>query len=1047
MGDCVTELYPNGLDAIHPSRKRRAVAPAAHIIGINARALRILSSIVATFAALMCVGWAHAQMPSLRISQYKHTRWTIDDDVPAPIFAMVQGKDGYLWIGARDGLFRFDGIRFEKIEPEKKIPNRIDMIGQLLVARDGAIWVGYQTGGVAVYRNGVLRDTGLVSHTVLRLSETPDGTIWAAFTSTIQRIARYVHGRWDFSPNEALPHLEVARLITTRDGTLWVDQDSVISILRPGANRFERFLDHQKARGGITEDQAGRVWLSDTDGSRVIFPRNTKLPGRQNYRTPGFPIDTVTMFDRDGNFWGKSGADGIFRVTKPDPRGALFSTSGDIDYYLEKDGLASKTVSAMLADREGNIWVGTATSLERFRPVNLVTEPELIDPGVRGFPMFSGADGTVYIGQRGSVYRIRPGGRPELILKTKKDPDAICEGLDRSLWIFSTGEVAHFQHNHWSYLPLPPSSEPDAPINYCAPDQNGALWINGSTARARWTGRNWESFPLPVGMHGSVILRRSGSAAVGLYNPSGLASMSPSFSLLRVKSGNALNSLHSGYARKNDFIVGGVYGLARIRGRHVDFLSADRYPRLALTSGLILSPDGVTWLMTLKGIVRIRTDALDRAFSDSRAPLPTMLLDEQDGLPASGIPAAYGTAARGGDGRFWFATAAGVVRLDPRVFWQNRVMPSVVISSVKVGNMLYRDPAKLVFPAGTSRGEIDFAALSLAIPKRVQVLYKLEGVDSDWIDPGMRREAFFNNLRPGTYRFRVIAANDNGVWNREGATLEFTIPPTFLQSNAFKIMCAFLVGLLLWIAYLVRLQQITGRLRKALELRLAERERIARELHDTLLQGIQALILRVQSVANRLDAGTSARKEMEHALDQAEAVLVEGRDRVREVRAQTAEGDLAKAFLAVSASMPNALSKRFELAVTGVQRTLHPLVHQEVQRIGEEAIRNAYAHSSGSLVQVRIDFNPRRFAISIRDDGTGLPPEVLASGAMPGHYGLPGMRERATRIGAVFAVDSDPGSGADIRVSLSGRSAYASSRSFRPNWRKRESGRSFPPVT
>jgi signal transduction histidine kinase/ligand-binding sensor domain-containing protein len=947
------------------------------------------------------------------------------------VFAIVQGKHGYLWIGARDGLFRFDGIHFEKIEPEKRIPNRVSMVATLLVARDGAIWVGYQSGGVAVYRNGVLRDTGLVSDYVGHLTETPDGTIWASFESATTRVARYAHGRWDFSPNKALPNLDVASIMTTRDGTLWVDQNGSVSILRKGANKFERFLDARQNRSVLAEDSVGRVWLSDDDGSRVIFPRNTKLAGRQSYPTPGFPRDLVTTFDRDGNLWGKSGTDGIFRLSRPDPRGAISPTRADIDYYLAKDGLSSKTVISMLVDREDNIWVGTATSLERFRPVNLVTEPALTEPGLWGFPMFSGADGTVYIGQRGSVYRIRPGGRPELFLKRKSDAATICEGADHSLWFFLTDEVARFRDGHWSYLPLPPSTRPDAPVNSCAPDRNGDLWVNGTTMRARWNGKRWESFPSPVGVFGGVIVRHSNGGLVGSYDPSGLAPMGPSLSLLKVKAGNALSALRSSYVRPNDFIVGGVYGLTRVRGRHVDFLNGDRYPSVALTSGIVVGPDGVTWLMTQKGVVRIRTDALDKAFSDPRYRLPTTLLDVQDGLPGPGIPAAYDTAVRGGDGRLWFATTAGVVRVDPSVYRQNQIQPSVVIASLKAGNTLYRDPTRVVLPAGTSGGEIDFAALSLAVPKRVEVRYKLEGVDADWVDPGLRREMFFNNLGPGKYRFRVIAANDNGVWNREGASLEFTIPPTFLQSNAFKIMCAFLVGLLLWVAYLLRLRQITGRLRERLELRLAERERIARELHDTLLQGIQALILRVQSIANRLGSNTALQTELVQAIDRAEAVLIEGRDRVREVRAQTAEGDLAEAFLAVSASMPEEPAKHFDLLVEGVERELHPLVHQEVRRIGEEAIRNAYTHSSGSLIEVRIGFHPRRFYMSVRDDGAGLPPEVLLAGALPGHYGLPGMRERADRIRAIFVVDSRPGSGTEIRLTLSGRSAYRSQGSFR----------------
>jgi signal transduction histidine kinase/ligand-binding sensor domain-containing protein len=966
--------------------------------------------------------------PSVSIAQFKHTRWTIDDDVPFPIYSLAQGRDGYLWIGSRGGLYRFDGIRFEKIEPEHPIAART-AVSRILAARDGAIWVGYRSGGVAVYRDGVLRDTGLVSDYVTSLAETGDGVIWASFARLDNQLARYAHGRWDRSPSrEIAQQHEISNMIGASNGALWVAQDGPIFVLRKGAAHFEQHLDLKRIGGALSEDPAGRIWLSDAAGSAAIFPQPKKPGSVYPYPTPGFPRDALSLMDRDGNLWGKSGTDGIFRVRSPRPDGALSAAAAAsaIERFEARDGLGSKTVLSMIEDREHNIWVGTASGLERFRPANVIAESSLADISLWGNPMRATSDGSVFVGQHGGVFRIPPNGRPELFLAHDSETEAICEGADRTIWIALSDRLVSVRSGRATSIGLPAPNERGNRIGACAVDREKILWLSTEKALFRQTSTGWRRYKLPAGLTGGAIIALRDGQLVGNFSPDRFAAIAGGpIRFLRAANSKAISGLTATLVRRNDLLVGGMFGLTRIVGRHYDFLSAERFPQLANVSGISESSDGETWLMTAQGILRLSTRMLDRAFADPRAPLPMTILGPQDGLPGVGVRFDHDGAVRGGDGRLWFSTTGGVVWVDPANFWRNRTAPPVAISALKIAGHVYHDPAKLVLPAGTVEGEIDYAALSLAISKRVQVLYRLEGMDSHWVDPGLRRQMFFSNLGPGTYRFRVLAANDDGVWNRAGATLEFTIPPTFVQSVWFKLLCAAAIGTALWLLYVMRLRQMTARLQAGLEVRLAERERIARELHDTLLQGFQGLILRFHALADRIPFEDPWRDMMRRELDNADAVLIEGRDLVGEVRVAAESGDLARSLMGVAAELDRDHSIGFEVTVEGGARAFHPIVTQEVRRIGEEAIRNAFHHSRGSLVTVGIEYHRRRFRMRISDNGIGLPPEIVSVGMRPGHFGLQGMRERAQHIGGDVTIISRPGIGTDIQFSISGRTAYA----------------------
>jgi signal transduction histidine kinase len=330
---------------------------------------------------------------------------------------------------------------------------------------------------------------------------------------------------------------------------------------------------------------------------------------------------------------------------------------------------------------------------------------------------------------------------------------------------------------------------------------------------------------------------------------------------------------------------------------------------------------------------------------------------------------------------------------------------------------------------GTRSLEIDYTALSLSIPERVHFRYKLEGFDKDWQEAGNRRQAFYTNLPPGRYSFQVTACNNDGVWNTTGVTLPIGLPATFLQSWYFKALCATVVAGLLWCAYLFRINQAEARIRTRLYERLGERERIARDLHDTFFQGIQGLLLRFDLGMKRLAKGDPVRALLEDALTQSDVVMRQGRELVLDLRTRSTEaGDLAHDLEAAAAEFAKHYPARFVLVVTGKERALNSLIAEELYKLGSEALFNSFRHASASSIEAEISFGANELGLNIRDDGTGVSQDILQHGGVDKHYGLPGMKERAEQIGARFSIFSRTGAGTEIEVRIPSRVAYRSAR-------------------
>jgi signal transduction histidine kinase/ligand-binding sensor domain-containing protein len=953
--------------------------------------------------------------PARDLRQYKHTRWTATEGAPQSIYALAQGADGYLWIGSAEGVFRFDGVSFEPIS--LKVPRlRRVRATALLAARDGTIWVGYEDGAIATYRNGELRLETSPPKTdafTMRFAQTSDGVIWVAAGRKGRALLRYADGRWqEVGAPWGLPEEWLVDVTATRDGSLWVTTIKEILQLRKGSIRFKR-VGTTNGHAAVSEDPRGRIWLSDDRGTRILTAASTE----DRIPTPGASRAVNTGFDRDGNLWGING-EGIYRMRAPTAWSER-SARARVERYNAKDGLSSDFSLSYLEDHEGNIWIGSSLGLDRFRTANVVVEPHIGSKGKWGYALLRALDGSVYVGASDGLFRIRPGGRPRPVSGAGAETMDICEGPDGSIWAIQSTQALRIRANGLERIPIPSDSE----WQDCAVHQDGSLILGGQGGLRIFKSGRWRHRPLArAGEATHFLMVDSQRRTLALLKSGALVRLDASGAQAGLILRTGFTDVTTVYPGARHILFGTLFGIARFRDKRLQIIDEARFPTFIAPSGIV-EAQGETWMIGAGGIVGFSSAELDRAFADRKALLSPKILDFEDGLPNVYVRDGQRDAALGGDGRIWFATTGGVVWIDPARLVRNSFPPPVSIRALSIEGRRYRDPARMTLPKGTSRVTIEYAALSLAIPTRVRFRYRLEGVDEDWIDPGMRREANYANLGSGTYQFQVIAANNDGVWNREGATLAFTILPTFVQSVWFKLLAgicgiAVLAGL-----YLLRVRHVTAALQNRFDIRVAERERIARELHDTLLQGFQGLMLQIKAGVNRLPDPV-ARQPLDEALQRAQAVLIQGRDRVRDLRAPDSAGDLAQHLLDSASAIVGDAGPHVQVTAEGPPKEIHPVVLDEILRISEEAMHNIRQHANATAIEVLLMWDRGRLSLLLRDDGIGIPEEVLARGERLGHYGLRGMRERAERIGGRLVVTSQAGEGTEVALIVPGRVAY-----------------------
>ena len=965
------------------------------------------------------------------LTQFLHSSWTARDGSPVQIKALAQTRDGYLWIGSTGGLYSFDGVDFERFETRSGLALPSNNIMTLLAAPDGSLWIGFRNGGVSVWKGGELTSfgeaDGLPAGGVRSLAMDEDGTVWAAAAGGL---TRYDGARWQrIGAAWGYPGTSAQAVLVDAAGTRWAATENTIVFLPKGATAFQPTGEHIEQVLQLAESRDGSVWMAETTNS----VRQVKLPGVDS-RTLGPEVRVGSvgfLFDREGALWITSIGDGLRRVAYPERlRGHSIAEFGpEAESFTEKDGLTGDYAMAILEDREGNIWTGTAKGLDRFRARDVV--PITFPSGYQDFGLAAGEAGEIWTGSSNRpVMRIRGGVPTSLAPFRSGGVTCVSTDGDGVVWMGGTGNLYRFQGDAYSLLSLPVGLKIFG-ISTILKDRAGVLWIyvdpegvfrleNGIWSRyGRETdlpkvspltgyvdseGRQW------LGYAGDVVAMIDGDVIRTFSRDDGLA----------VGDAMAIQG------RSGRVWVGGTQGLAVLDGDRFRTVAADGADGFVGISGIVEAADGDVWLNGSRGIARIPAEEVRRALEDPVHRVRFRRFDAEDGL--AGTAQQHGpfpTAIEASDGRLWFSTSAGVFWVDPGRLSKDDTAPPVAIRSVEVDTERFLPSAGLLLPAGTTSLRIAYTALSLSIPTRVQFRYRLEGVDDDWHDAGPRREAFYNSLGPGTYVFRVAACNGDGVWNEEGATLAFVIAPTWFQTAWFRLLCMVAALFVVWSLYRMRMRQIAARLGALFDERLAERTRLARELHDTLLQTIQGSKMVADDALENSDP-VVVRRAMERLSLWLGQAVDEGRAALNSLRTSTTEqNDLAEAFRRAAESCAADASITVRFAVTGESRDMHPIVRDEVYRIGYEAIRNACTHAKASRLGVELTYG-RDLSVCVGDNGVGIEPSVAAAGK-EGHFGLIGMRERASSIGANLTLASSATKGTTVTLVVPGEVAFRGS--------------------
>ncbi|HTC47014.1 MAG TPA: two-component regulator propeller domain-containing protein [Candidatus Aquilonibacter sp.] len=985
--------------------------------------------------------------PHTLISQYRHTAWRTQDGVVSSPGAITQTTDGYIWMRMSRTLMRFDGVKFTPWVPPIGQSLPVNGISSLLGGRDGSLWIGTY-GGLSRFKDGKLFNYTTTPHSpgISDIIEDHAGTIWVTrykLNDGMGPLCRVTGTTLQcYGKKDGFPSAFGLGLTEDTTGNIWFACKMLCRWAPDSSSVY--FEDQLKNPAGdgvqkVVAGPSGSVWASLGGTGPKLGVQYYSGGKWASYVVPGFngaSILSDTMYmDRNHSLWIGTESHGLYRIH-----------DGFADHYGSTNGLSGDSVASIYEDKEGNLWVTTNGGVDMFRDLPVVTfstSEKLI--GSEAHSVLALRDGSVWVGNEGALDIVRAGrisaiaaghGLPgqNVGAMFQDHTGQIWLGIDNTIMTYNLGRFSAIKKSDANYSGLLGTADG------FAEDTQGKIWaltyINATNELhlLRIRGQRVEEDIRVDTTIRAFFVAADRDAGIWLGSKDG--------KFVHYQDGKAGPVLSFGDEEilVRDFWVDsdnavwlatskGLYGWKD--GRIIVMNSRNGLPCSVLVSA-IKDNDGSFWLYANCGVLRIPASDYETWLKNPEAAVSVKTFDAFDGSQAAysdGQP----DVAKSADGRLWFASGGKVQMIDPNRTHGNVIPPAVFVEEVIGDRKSYLASMGLRLPALTRDLEIDYTALSFSVPQKVRFRYKLEGRDAGWQEPGTRREAFYSDLRPGKYRFRVIACNNDGVWNEEGASLDFNIAPAWYQTNWFRVACAATFLLLLWLIYQLRLRQLRHEFSIGLEARVNERTRIARELHDTLLQSFHGLLLRFQTVYALLPSRPEeAKQSLGSVIDQAAQAITESRDAVQGLRSSTIESnDLAAAIRSFGEELLADETNRdpavFHVQVEGTPRDLNPILRDEVYRIACEALRNAFRHAKARQIEAEIRYDGGHFGLRVRDDGKGIDPTVLGGDGRQGHYGLHGMRERAEVVGGKLTVWSDLNSGTEVELSIPAAAAYAAS--------------------
>ena len=955
--------------------------------------------------------------PRQPVSSYIRTQFSTSEGLLGSVVnQIVQSKDGFLWLIVGGGLIRFDGRHFNGFRSPLHVR-------ALAAAPDGDLWVATDHDVEQIPAANLNQFDALqaisyhpgpgAGSSILCLHFTRSGILWVG---THDGLYRFEHGTFSsIIPGMAVQKIEEASnghlLLMTEHGFLETDgsqpvphpdleaqlgvkttevyhvfEDSYgvtwfctangvarrmggsIEKLEPwGPHGHSAFRAYEDPQGTIWFAKAGGLFRSTTAGLEVVAP----------------DMDVRYMYgDQEGDLWVGTNGHGLFRFKDRATR--TFTTA---------DGLPNNLAMTVLATRDGAIWTGfNCGGLSRFDGQHFQNYNEkngLLNSCV--WSLAEDTNGDLWIGTfGGGIFRFHEGRFTQYSKEqgvVSNIAPAVAAARDGSVWFVtpsSVGRIHNGQITNYSMAASPPIG-----IRTIYRDRADGIWVGTLHGLYRFAGDEFVTVP----SFPRIFVYPIGEDRAGNFY----------------------------LTYPENYVPGGIL---RIENNHPVSLTAEGKP-----AGMLETPHGDLWFAGIS-ILRIPSGALDHPHLGDD-PLDFEIFGPADGLATGQASEGRPDMALSHDGKLWIATTEGLVMLDLPRLPRSDQKPMIYLEEVTVGRKQQLPGHELVLPAGTNHLELNFDAIEISSPEKIRLQYRLDGMDSEWLDADPHGHAIYSTIPPGTHAFHVRACNRSGIWDRVGTVFYVIQQPYFYQTRWFLAAIIALGLLVIAGLYQLRMRHVARTLSARFEGRLAERTRIARELHDTLLQTFSASLLRFQSASKMLPARPEdAKHRVDSAIEQASNAIAEGRDAVHELRSGgPADNNLAQTIGNLGRELLSGLVGEnppgFHVQVEGTPKTLNPMVRDEAYRIAAEALRNAIMHASARRIEVEIRYDAQHLRVRIRDDGKGIDPGVLDQGHAPGHWGLRGMRERAKLAGGNLEVWSEVGSGSEIELTIPAASAYA----------------------
>jgi len=974
---------------------------------------------------------ARALDPDHLPSQYVREQWTTETGFPGgAVNGIAQTADGYLWIGTDRGLIRFDGFNFRPVSLASIGTASNVPILQLLTDAGGKLWVRPQGADLVRQKDGKFESVKYGPVAITALSK--DNHEGVLVSDIEQGTFRFMEDHVQ-KLGPALP--PVISLAETAESKIWIGTlgDGLFLLTGGRVTQVNAGLPDRKINCllAIGTDE---LWVGTGTG---LYRGNGA--GFRRLELPSFLgiVQVLSLLrDRDSNIWVGT-TRGLLRINA---KGISFSEENE----LRGDG----GINALFEDREGNLWIGGARGLGRIRDSAFVTYssvsdrrfehngPVYVDP--EGRTWLAPTEGGLYVLRNGLVQPVTSIPRNEVVYSISGRGDVVWVGRQR-------GGLTRLQFRNGAI-----ASQNYAEANGLA--QNSAYAVYESRDGSVWAGTvnsgvskfkegHFTTYTTINGLASNTVssILETRDGAMWFATPSGLSSFSNGqWRTYTTAEGLPSPEVNCLFEDSSGTLWSGTSaGLAFLASSRfqVPHESPDVLGEQIV--GMAEDTSGRFWIATSDHVLRVPRDKLQSGVVKA---VDVREYDQADGLGSTEGVKRSRSVVSDSAGRIWFSLRSGLSVVNPSQITDYSLPALPHIEAIIADNNTANLAASVRIPPSPRRITFEYTGLSLAVPGRIQFRYFLESFDSSWSQPVTAREAVYTNLGPGSYRFRLVASNSEGLWNGPETAITLNVAPAYYQTYWFRLSCVAAFLGMLAAAYQLRLRQLSREFNLRLEERVAERTRIARDFHDTLLQSFHGLLLRFQTASELFPARPAeAKQTLDSAIEQAAQAITEGRDAVQGLRSSTVvTNDLALAVTTLGEELtggetnPNAAE--FHVGVEGTPRDLHPILRDEVYRIAGEALRNAFRHAEARRIEVEIRYDERQFGLRVRDDGKGIDSKLLNDDERPGHYGMRGMRERAQLLGGKLTVWSELDSGTEVELSIPSKNAYATTDGRRRSW-------------